>query len=69
MNDTQFLLRTCWALCRDGPSVKGGAVLGDGPHLAGGPHGDGLERLVGPHVEPRGSLSEQREDVRTTDSS
>lgn len=47
---------TCWALLRDRSSIKGRTVSGDGPNLAGSPDGDGLERLVSSHVEPRGSL-------------
>lgn len=48
--------RTCRALGRDGASVKGRTVLGDAPHLAGGPDGDGLEWLVSPNMEPWWSL-------------
>lgn len=56
---SQFLPLTCWALWRDRPPVKGRTVPGDGPNLAGSPDRDGLERLVGSHMEPRGSLRDQ----------
>lgn len=47
---------TCWVLRRDGPSVEHLAVPGDGPHLVGSSDRDGLEGLVGAHVEPGAAL-------------
>lgn len=51
-----FRALTCWVLWRDGPSVEHLPVPGDGPHLVGSADGDGLEGLVGAHVEPGASL-------------
>lgn len=59
-----FLL-TCRALRGDRSPVKGGTVFGNGPNLAGSPDGDGLEWLVSSHMEPRGTLKDQQQDVRT----
>lgn len=47
---------TCRILWRDGPSVEHLPVPGDSPHLVGPSDGDGLEGLVGAHVEPGAAL-------------
>lgn len=39
-----------------GPSVEHCSVPGDGPHLVGSADGDGLEGLVGAHVQPGAAL-------------
>lgn len=57
---SQLLPLTCWALWRDRSPVKGRTVPGDGPNLAGSSDGDGFERLVSSHVEPRRSLRNKR---------
>lgn len=51
-----FLTLTCRVLWGDGPSVEHLPIPGDGPHLVGSADGDGLERLVGAHVEPGAAL-------------
>lgn len=51
-----FRALTCRVLWRDGPSVEHLPVPGDGPHLVGSADGDGLEGLVGAHVEPGAAL-------------
>lgn len=60
------VILTCRSLGRYRTSVKGRTILGDGPHLTGRTDGDGLESLVSSYVEPGGSLSDQREDIRTS---
>lgn len=47
---------TCWVLWGNGSSVEHCPVLGDGPHLIGSADGDGLEGLVGAHMEPGAAL-------------
>lgn len=68
-----LLLRmpTCRVLWRDGPSVEHLPVPGDGPHLVGSSDGDGLEGLVGAHVEPGAALrtnASQRDDLTASES-
>lgn len=47
---------TCRVLLGHGPSVEHCSVPGDGPHLVGSADGDGLEGLVGAHVQPGAAL-------------
>lgn len=63
--DRVFLPLTCRTLSRNRSPIKGRTVLSDGPNLGGASDGDGLERLISSHVEPRGTLWAQQEDVRT----
>lgn len=51
---------TCGVLLGDGASVEHGSILGDGPHLVGSTDGDGLEGLVGAHVQPGAALEDRR---------
>lgn len=60
-----FSILTCRVLLGNGPSVEHRSVPGDGPHLTGSTDGDGLEGLVGAHVQPGAALEEQRRLVNS----
>lgn len=57
---------TCGVLCGHGSPVECGTVAGDGPHLVNGPDGNGLEGLVGAHVQPGRALRDVRVDKKGT---